>query len=226
MKTNNYSKFNMSDSNRKTLPWLVDRLIESISSIWYLEYNPVIVDVEYNIIDWQHRFLACKNLWLPIYYEIEKGDADKIMIALNTNQKWWKLSDYISYYANKWVKWYVYFNNFKEKYKFGDSTVLSILAPHDKWKIKEWYEFDMLDYADDIALTITRLSGDLDFAHSRNFVLALSRLFRKWTKRDINKLLKKALTITKQWWSAEYVAIFENKINSWRRTDERISLAK
>jgi hypothetical protein len=37
----------------------------------------------------------------------------------------------------------------------------------------------MLDYADDIALTITRLSGDLDFAHSRNFVLALSRLFRK-----------------------------------------------
>ena len=44
------------------------------------------------------------------------------MIELNSTQKEWALTDYIDYYAEKGVEWYIMFNQFKKKYKLNQTS--------------------------------------------------------------------------------------------------------
>ena len=228
-RTFDYNRFKLSTLNRNIIPSQVTNLKESIKRIWYLEYNPVIIDPHFNIIDWQHRFQACKELKLPIFYVVERRDADEVMIELNSNQKWWTQSDYINYYASKWVRWYAYVNMFRQKYWFNISVTLAILTPYD-WHtsilIKKGHDFAIPEHADEIALTIIKMKEYIEFANTRNFVRALIKVYNKCSKADLNKLISKSETITKQGWTAEYLAVFENKINNWKRASKRISLTK
>ena len=227
MQTNDYKLFKIVDLNRTIQTWHIEKIKKSIQKVWYLKYNPIIVNDKYEIIDGQHRFMACVSLNLPIEYVIENGDIDEVMVQLNSTQKEWTLTDFIDFYASKWVEWFVYFNNFKEKYKLNQTWTIAILTGSSSgtWKkIKNWTGFERLDYAETIADIMLEFAELLDFAKSRTFIRGLIKVYSKGGKKELKRLLNKALIIRRQVNVADYCIAFENILNKWRDPKNFISL--
>lgn len=99
--TTDYEKFKMLDYNRTLNRIQIEKLKNSITKHGYLSSNPIIVDEDMNVIDGQHRYIACKEMGLPIVYEVV-DDSNNMIIDLNTTQKKWCLEDYVNYYATRY----------------------------------------------------------------------------------------------------------------------------
>ena len=101
-----YSRFSFLDNNRIVKRSHVDKLKKSIKEIDLTKCNPIKVDVNLRIIDGQHRYQACMELGLPIYYVVLNGvDAEQAMIIDNQNKKRQKMVSSIlclciSFYQN------------------------------------------------------------------------------------------------------------------------------
>lgn len=65
-KTTDYKLFKKLDGNRDVKK--TNALVKSIREFDLTMYSPIIVSVDFRIIDGQHRFAACRELGLPIYY--------------------------------------------------------------------------------------------------------------------------------------------------------------
>ena len=100
-KTKDYEKFTLLDFNRDVDSRHVKKLKDSISKFGYLHSNPIIVNSGFEIIDGQHRFVACKEMGLPIEYEVIVDANDSIMIDLNNTAKGWTINNFINHYARK-----------------------------------------------------------------------------------------------------------------------------
>ena len=114
MKTTNYDLFSFYEENRKISKGNIKQKIKSIQNIGYIESLPIIVDENFKIIDGQHRFLALKELGLPIIYAIEQIDYSKAMIELNKSQEIWRLQEYICHHAAKGSKSHLFFSTWQK----------------------------------------------------------------------------------------------------------------
>lgn len=92
-KTTDYAIFNELDGNRDIDNANVKSLITSMEEKYYI--NPILVNERMEIVDGQHRFRACKELRLPIYYIIQEGLELEDVKRLNTIGKNWKPKDYL-----------------------------------------------------------------------------------------------------------------------------------
>lgn len=99
--TKDYEKFSMLDFNRNLKRNHINELKEKIAKYGYLKSNPIIVNDGFEILDGQHRFTACKEMGLPITYQVVKDINDSLIIDLNTSQLKWTSENYINHYANK-----------------------------------------------------------------------------------------------------------------------------
>lgn len=100
-KTTNYHLFKFRDDNRATIKQgHVKNLIESIKTRDLTEYKPITINEDFEILDGQHRFLACKKLNLPIYYQITEDATPKDLISLNVNLPW-NVKDYFNYWCKQ-----------------------------------------------------------------------------------------------------------------------------
>ena len=100
MQTKDYEKFKIMNCNRKLNRNHINELKEAITKFGYLDACPIMVNRDYEIIDGQHRFIACQEMGIPIPYQfVENGDD--LIITLNTTQKKWSLEDYVNYWASK-----------------------------------------------------------------------------------------------------------------------------
>jgi len=93
-----YNNFKKMNGNRPIDEGHVKKLMQSIKEKDFTASNPIKVDADFNIIDGQHRFTACKNLGLPIYY-IQDDFDPKDFIRLNRHMKNVKISEYINFLA-------------------------------------------------------------------------------------------------------------------------------
>ena len=99
--TRDYSLFKKLDGNRDVKK--KNALVKSITEFDLTNYSPIIVTDDFRIVDGQHRFEACKELNLPIYFIVMPSDnAEKAMIILNKCQSQWR-SESIKAYGNAWV---------------------------------------------------------------------------------------------------------------------------
>lgn len=125
-RSTDYSKFSILDENRNIDHNHIDKIKASITKHGYLSSNPIIVDENMNIVDGQHRFLACKEMGLPIDYEVVE-DSQSMIIDLNTTQKKWSIYDYLKYYAVKDKNEnYTRVLNLMGKYKTSAQMIFSI----------------------------------------------------------------------------------------------------
>lgn len=131
--TTDYDIFNFLTGNRTINANNVKKLKESISENGYKKSQPIIVNQDFEIIDGQHRFTACEELKLPIYFTIEREDEDSIKLTqdLNKNQKNWGLIDYIKSYADRGYQDYINLLNFVEDRNLNMTTVM-VLAWRDR----------------------------------------------------------------------------------------------
>lgn len=129
-RTNDYSIFKFSELNRDINDSNLQRIKHSIKQIGFHSNKRILVNESMEIIDGQHRFLACKELGLPIEYEIvEEDDNDKnIYTNLNIGGKPLSALDYIKYYSKKGYPVYVMISKLCEKYKNKCSITTIICA--------------------------------------------------------------------------------------------------
>lgn len=99
METKDYEQFKMLDYNRNLNRNHINQIKEDISKVGYLEGLPILVSEDMEIIDGQHRFVACKEMGLPIFYQVVPGDIKQIIPMINTSQKKWKVEDYVNFWS-------------------------------------------------------------------------------------------------------------------------------
>lgn len=99
--TSNYNLFKFFEANRPPLHW--KKIMQSIEKKDLTKYVPIlVVGIKgfFYIIDGQNRFLACKQLGLPIYYiELPNDCGEDIMHMLNIDRKNWTLENYLNYWV-------------------------------------------------------------------------------------------------------------------------------
>lgn len=216
MITANYDLFNFLDINRNIDRGLVKRLKKSIEENGYLPSKGIMVDKNFNILDGQHRFTACKELGIPIFFEIYEGDKNvrDIILACNSNQLIWRLETYIVSNAKEGIECYKKFVEFEEKYKLGVSNCIIIfpLTVLEPSTIKKSKPFELNPDAERIADFLYQLK-ELPFWKEKNFVTAVRRLFNKATDLQVFKIKQNYLIIRKQADASQYLTVFENIIN-------------
>lgn len=126
-KSINYDQFKFIEKNRSINKSHLLKLINKIQIENLTYVNPIIVDKDMNIIDGQHRFLACKELNFPFYYVIDDDYNENKMVMLNTDKLNWSLDDWIHLYCESNKQEYISLKNFLDKYKLPISLALAWL---------------------------------------------------------------------------------------------------
>jgi hypothetical protein len=113
--TTNYSIFKFLEGNRKINQLNLRRIIASMKE------NPLItilvVNEKMEIIDGQHRFLALKELNLPINYVVAYGYGVKEVSILNAIGMNWTRVDYLDTYVSSGNENYIKFKEFKDRFE-------------------------------------------------------------------------------------------------------------
>ena len=226
MKTTDYSKFKFIGTNRIIQNGLVERLKQSITKIGYIEARPILVNEDYEIIDGQNRFVACKELQIPIVYSIMKRNGitdDEIIAELNKNQLVWRLQDFIHHFAQQGVKYHSVIREFEDKYKLGisNSIVLCSKVNHNTKHIRNGDNSPLNSKRDECAEFVLGCK-DLFFYKNKCFVNAVKELFNKGNKEHIEKLKLKHLQIPQQPAMSSYCNVFGNIINRHRPDNSKI----
>jgi hypothetical protein len=225
MKTINYDIFKFKKNNRDIKHY--KRIVESIKKIGYIDAFPILVNSNFEILDGQNRFFACKELGLPIPYSIYDNieKSDEVMIELNKSAEVWRLESYIKHYAANGNKTYQLVSDFDSQYKLGISNTLSICLSNASQKlIKNGLAVELNPKRHEIAIDIKTNFAVLKFNLTNKFVRSITELYSKADKKAIKKLQDNALLIKQQANVGDYLLMFENIINKRTHVYNRISL--
>ena len=99
-KTTDYEIFAKHPSNRNIDNSNLKKIVASIKARNLLAFRPILVNANMQIIDGQHRLEAAKLLGLEVFYQMQKECTHEDIVILNSNQKVWKIEDYMDYYIS------------------------------------------------------------------------------------------------------------------------------
>ncbi len=131
-KTKNYEMFKFREDNRaKVLHADVCRLAESIKARNLLEFRPILVNEEMEILEGQHRLLAAKLLQVDIYYQVEKKLQASDIIRLNVSKQW-TMADYLNFYCHHDYQEYIKLRDFAKSHELTLKVALNICVGNAK----------------------------------------------------------------------------------------------
>lgn len=136
--TENYSIFKRLSGNRGVEDSRVLSILKSIQNVGYIK-NPIIVNEKYEVIDGQGRLEACKRLGLPVYFSIAEGAGIEECIAMNINQKNWKVEDYVNSYGELGINSYILLQQLLKRFQscLGLGTIISIAKGKNSTSFKD-----------------------------------------------------------------------------------------
>lgn len=98
--TREYDLFKFVGKNRGVDPQKVSLFKKTMKESPHLPaLNPILVNESMEIIDGQHRFHACRDLGIPIYYLQSAELTHEDIITLNKDRKNWTLDDFINFHV-------------------------------------------------------------------------------------------------------------------------------
>jgi len=179
--TTNYNKFNLLKFNRPIIPTKVEQMIKAYRDGMNLfSAFPIVVDQNMAIFDGQHRFEACKELNIPVYYVVIKTESTIEQIStINANQTKWDLSNFCHAFIQQGNKNYQLVRDFHEKANgLSVSVCCEILKQKQPHMTKEFNTgaFKVADYkkAEDILYWINEFRKiDNTKYKQRNFIRVL-----------------------------------------------------
>ncbi|MGL5315881.1 MAG: ParB N-terminal domain-containing protein [Peptostreptococcaceae bacterium] len=124
--TKDYAKFSFLAGNRMVNRRTVSQLIASMQEE-QLEI-PIVVNGDLKIIDGQHRFLAQKELGLPIYFTIKREYGISQIRRANTIGTTWRKSDHLNLHVQDGKEDYLYIEDLVKNYNLSLHEILTIIA--------------------------------------------------------------------------------------------------
>jgi hypothetical protein len=224
--TKDYQKFKFLDENRKINESNVKAIMESIKKHGFIRGKSIIVTMDYEIVDGQHRFEALKRLNETIEYEIIGGtrqEAIEKVMALNSHQSNWRINDFIESYALT-MDCYRKILKFENKFDLGITVAIAYVGGKGL-KPSQIRKGDPFDPNPDHDLMGNYLITfkDLYFARNKMFALAIETFWKKSNQEQRKRLHDLRLKIPSSVNVVDYLTVFENILNQKRRTN-RIKL--
>jgi len=99
-----YTCFKYNDEQRPIETKHVRDIMSSMETFGFLPSKPVQVYQEgkkFVIIDGHHRYIAAKNLQIPVLYVVEPKSHAESMAKVNRYQKAWNMKNFVSQYAKR-----------------------------------------------------------------------------------------------------------------------------
>lgn len=227
MESYNYNQFIFNEKNRGISPKNVMDIKNSILEIGFIKQRSVIINKDYVIMDGHHRFIALKELQMPIIYEIEEEMNQREMILLNSCQKNWKLEDFIELYAKNNIAVYEEIIKISNEYNFTitNSIIICIEEQTNRPKlIRQGFPFEIYNKKDKLIDLILFAKEQIGFSVKKDFIYALRTLLEKTNENQINKVKNSFSTIREQVSVTNYLITFENIINKKLGKENRINL--
>jgi hypothetical protein len=230
MKTTNYNLFKFAKQNRVLVPAKVKSIEDSINKIGFVSSKSILVNPEFLIIDGQHRFQACVNLGLPIYYEVTDIDMSIAMKELNKSQNSWLLKDYINLHASDGILGYAELKHFMETSGVS-STAALVMATNPNFidsvkssTIRKGKPININPKRFYILSKLQEVKKIIGFADTKAFIVALSRACNCLHEKQINKILNAIPSIKQQANYTDYIQLFENILNKWNKGGDKIKI--
>lgn len=102
----------------------VDRLRDYIQHRNLLQHYPIIVNEKLQIMDGQRRFMAAKQLGLPVYFIISSNFSVWMATIAGGTRKDWSLNDYSKSYAKQGLPEYVWLEEIRARYSGMTPSVM------------------------------------------------------------------------------------------------------
>ncbi len=205
-KTTNYELFKFRADNRAEITNAhIERLKQSILARNLLEFRPIIVNKQMEVLDGQHRLLAAKALGYEIYYQMNEELKAEDIISLNV-AKPWGMSDYLNYYIKNGYNEYRKLQEFMKKHQITVKIALRLtigntqkeMDAYRRGEFKFVDEFsDIMDQCWETIHYIIRMNGTSHYTSSAKFWMALVKLVKhhnfdadKW-RGNLEKMVDK-----------------------------------
>ena len=140
-KTQNYNQFKTLLGNRQVNLSHVFQLKQSMHNNHL--FSPILVNEKMEIIDGQHRFNACRELNLPVYYIVVKGYGLEQVKILNTHMKNWQKKDYLNAYCDLGHPEYLKFREFITTYPMFKMKAAECILRNKQEKGGDGYSKDL-----------------------------------------------------------------------------------
>lgn len=116
------------EDNRKVVRHHVEEIKESIKAHGYLNHAPIVLNEQGEIIDGQHRYIACCELGITPPTITLTGDNSQLMVDLNRSQKAWGIDDFVNFYSKMGKMSFQVLQEFCKKTKLAVTPALMILT--------------------------------------------------------------------------------------------------
>ena len=233
--TKNYEQFSLVKGNRNIDPLHLSRLIKAMDENYVP--NPIIVNTNYEIMDGQHRFEACKRLVLPVYFIVSDSWELQDIRNMNSLVKKWAMSDYVQSYkalektiAGPYTTLEWYTKAYGMPYEcslqlLNGKTAVIGKEITDKFKKGEFIVND-LNYAKTFGNFLMRIKPYFSHYNKRSFVNALMHLIadHRFNKKVfLERLDKHSMKMRKCSNIKDYVDVLEYVYNCGSREKIRFN---
>ena len=149
--------------------------MESIKTHGYLNSKPITVNSRMEVSDGQHRLYACRELGMPIHYEIDNMPVNDSMVLLNTTSTLWRQTEFINHYAECGVFCYIELRNLINQTNYGVSNCIIIYGGNNikPSQIRKGLPFNKSKNLTDIIELIEFFRGKVPFFLTGTFVKSL-----------------------------------------------------
>lgn len=232
LETNNYDQFSFKPGNRRVdqnhLEYVEGKMKEN-----YL-VAPIMVNSKMQIMDGQHRFMACKHLGFPVrYYITEDMSADEIA-RMNNVAKKWKPEDYANVFTGEDYKAY---RAFRISYpKIVHTIAVILLGGAENTRINGdnafrtgYFKIKNYTKATKTAELIMQISDYSKMYAKRTFVLALLHCmtFKEFDEKRFLRKLKHKSNLLKAYAKAtDFIQAIQDIYNWMEPAEHKVSFAK
>ncbi|MFZ9956953.1 MAG: ParB N-terminal domain-containing protein [Flavobacteriales bacterium] len=179
-KTLSYERYKFNSLQRVIKEWHVRDLMEKMKKFGFLPNKAISVNERNEIIDGHHRYLAAKNLGIPMLVQVCKGMSEESILESNQSQLDWDKHDFTGTFAKQGNQNYQAIIDFMKKYpKFKMTQTLILLKnePNAHPKKKEFqegkYTIGSFKKAEEFAVKIMEIADYFPKAYTGKFLSAI-----------------------------------------------------
>lgn len=166
--TTDYSMFKMREDNRvKICKRHIEKLKTSIKMRNLLQFTPITVNKDMEVMDGQHRLVSAQELGVPIYYKIVEDLTGHDIIRLNVSKSWASM-DYLHYYVKNDYCEYKKLQEFMKKSDLPIKVALTLTMSNTEKSYAAFREGNYKFIDENLVTVLEICRGTIDYLRRMN----------------------------------------------------------